>query len=244
MNESVYQARQKMFKTLNVPLSKADIRRLRFRQRWRLLVWESTLRGLLLIKRLMDITLSLFAILIFLPLFIAVGLLIILEDGWPVLFVQDRVGQDGKIFKFYKFRSMYRDAETRKDELLDRNESGDGVIFKMKDDPRVTRIGRFLRRYSVDEMPQFFNVLLGDLSLVGPRPPVPREVAEYTLEERKRLHVRPGLTCLWQIKGRSDIPFNEQVSLDLEYIHSQSLLKDVIIMFKTVPAVLLGRGAY
>jgi len=244
MNESVYQARQKLYKTLNVPLSKADMRRLRLKQRVRLYTWETTLRGLLFIKRLMDGVLSLIAILIFLPLFLLVGLLIVIEDGWPLLFVQDRVGQDGRIFKFYKFRSMYRDAEQRKDALLARNESGDGVIFKMKNDPRVTRVGRLLRRYSVDEMPQFLNVLLGDLSLVGPRPPVPREVAEYTLEDRKRLHVKPGLTCLWQIKGRSDIPFNEQVSLDLEYIHSQSLLKDVAIMLKTVPAVLLGRGAY
>jgi lipopolysaccharide/colanic/teichoic acid biosynthesis glycosyltransferase len=118
------------------------------------------------------------------------------------------------------------------------------VIFKMKHDPRITRVGRFIRRFSIDEMPQFVNVLLGDLALVGPRPPVPREVAEYTLEERKRLHAKPGLTCLWQIQGRSEIPFKEQVRLDLQYIHSQSLWKDIVIMLKTVPAVLLGRGAY
>jgi lipopolysaccharide/colanic/teichoic acid biosynthesis glycosyltransferase len=178
------------------------------------------------------------------PLFFAVALAIVIEDGWPVLFAQTRVGQNGRQFKFYKFRSMVRNAEKLKDQLVQQNESGDGVIFKMKRDPRITRVGRFIRRFSIDEMPQFLNVLIGDLALVGPRPPVPREVAEYTLEDRKRLHAKPGLTCLWQIQGRSEIPFKEQVRLDLQYIQSQSLRKDIVIMLKTVPAVLLGRGAY
>jgi lipopolysaccharide/colanic/teichoic acid biosynthesis glycosyltransferase len=127
---------------------------------------------------------------------------------------------------------------------MDRNESGDGVIFKIKNDPRLLRCGRLLRRFSIDELPQFLNVLVGDLSIVGPRPPLPVEVRQYSLSDRKRLHVKPGLTCLWQISGRSDIPFGAQVSLDMQYIQSQSIWKDLIIVLKTIPAVLLGRGAY
>jgi lipopolysaccharide/colanic/teichoic acid biosynthesis glycosyltransferase len=244
MNESVYQARREMFKSLNVPVSKADIKRLRWEQRRRLLVWEWALGSLLIIKRLIDVVCSLIAIIILLPFFLIVSILIVLEDGWPVLYVQQRVGINGRIFNFYKFRSMRRGADRLKEQLMGQNESPDGVIFKMKHDPRVTRIGRFLRRFSIDETPQFFNVLSGDLSLVGPRPPLSSEVAQYTLEERKRLHVKPGLTCLWQIGGRSDIPFEQQVRLDMEYIHSRSIWQDIRIMLKTIPAVLLGRGAY
>ena len=118
------------------------------------------------------------------------------------------------------------------------------MTFKIKDDPRVLGCGRFLRRFSIDELPQFFNVLIGNLSLVGPRPPLPEEVKSYSLSDRKRLHVKPGLTCLWQVRGRSDIPFDEQVGLDMQYIQSQSILKDLIIVLKTIPAVLFGRGAY
>lgn len=244
MNESVYQARRELFKTLDLPVSKADVKRLRWKQRGRLFVWEWALGSLLVIKRLMDVVLSALAILFLLPLFVIVSILIVLEDGWPVLYIHPRVGINGRIFNFYKFRSMRRNADRMKQELQDQNESADGVIFKMRKDPRVTRIGRILRRFSIDETPQFFNVLAGDLSLVGPRPPLPAEVAQYTLEERKRLHVKPGLTCLWQVGGRSDIPFEQQVHLDLEYIHSRSILNDIRIMLKTIPAVLFGRGAY
>lgn len=244
MNDSVYQARKELFKTLDLPVSKADIKRLRWRQRSRLLVWEWALNSLLIIKRLMDVVCSLMAIFMLIPLFIVVSVLIVLEDGWPVLYVQPRVGINGRIFNFYKFRSMRRGADRIKEKLMAQNESAGGVIFKMKKDPRITRVGRFLRRFSVDEMPQFFNVLSGDLSLVGPRPPLPSEVAQYTLEDRKRLHVKPGLTCLWQVGGRSDIPFDQQVRLDMEYIHSRSLWQDIRIMLKTIPAVLFGRGAY
>lgn len=244
MNESVYQARRELFKTLDLPVSKADIKRLRWRQRSRLLVWEWALSSLLVIKRLIDLACSLVAVFLLLPLFIIVSILIVVEDGWPVLYVQQRVGMNGRIFNFYKFRSMRRGADRIKEQLMTQNESADGVIFKMKKDPRVTRVGRILRRFSIDETPQFFNVLSGDLSLVGPRPPLPSEVAQYTLADRKRLHVKPGLTCLWQIGGRSDIPFDQQVRLDMEYIHSQSIWQDIRIMLKTVPAVLFGRGAY
>ena len=139
---------------------------------------------------------------------------------------------------------MYMDAEKRKSELLERNESAGGVIFKMRNDPRITPVGRILRKTSTDELPQLFNVLLGDMSLVGPRPPLPREVMEYSLEDRKRLNVMPGLTCLWQISGRSNIPFDRQVELDKEYIQSHGIRKDLVILLKTVPAILTGRGAY
>lgn len=244
MNESVYKARLELFKTLNLPVSKADMKRLRWRQRTRLLCWEGALNSLLVIKRVMDIVASLVAILLFSPVFLLTALGIVIEDGWPVLYTQSRVGMNGRVFNFYKFRSMRRDADRLKEQLTDQNESSAGVIFKMKHDPRITRVGRFIRRFSIDETPQFFNVLTGDLSIVGPRPPIPSEVAQYTLEDRKRLHVKPGLTCLWQIGGRSDIPFDQQVHLDLEYIHSRSIWNDVCIMLKTIPAVLLGRGAY
>jgi lipopolysaccharide/colanic/teichoic acid biosynthesis glycosyltransferase len=139
---------------------------------------------------------------------------------------------------------MVMNADKLKDELLEQNESGAGVTFKMKADPRITRIGKWIRKLSIDELPQLFNVLRGDMSLVGPRPPVPREVAEYTLADRRRLDVIPGITGLWQVSGRSDIDFEGQVRLDVEYIRSQSLWYDIVILFKTVPAVLLSRGAY
>ena len=139
---------------------------------------------------------------------------------------------------------MFIDADSRKDQILSQNDSSDGVIFKMKNDPRMTRVGRFIRKYSIDELPQLFNVLEGSMSLVGPRPPLPREVAQYTLDERKRLHIKPGITCIWQISGRSDIPFKQQVQLDEQYIKNHNFFKDIIILLKTVPAILTGKGAY
>ena len=244
MNDAVYQARMALLKTLDLPLSQASVRRLRRRQALKLAFWEISLGSLFIGKRLLDILGALVGLGLLSPLLIGVSLAILWEDGWPIFFAQNRVGQYGRLFRFYKFRSMVRNADKLKDTLVAQNESGDGVIFKMKQDPRITRVGRFIRRFSIDEMPQFLNVLLGDLALVGPRPPVPREVALYSLEERKRLHAKPGLTCLWQIQGRSEIPFKEQVRLDLQYIHSQSLWRDIVILVKTVPAVLLGRGAY
>ena len=208
------------------------------------ILWKSTVRFSYFLKRFLDITLSLAALIVLSPLFVVLGLLIKLTSPGPVFFVQVRVGQYGRSFCFYKFRSMYIDAEKRKQELLDQNQSSDGVICKMKNDPRITPIGRILRKTSMDELPQFLNVLSGDMSLVGPRPPVPSEVKQYSLEARKRLNVKPGLTCLWQVSGRSDIPFNEQVSLDKEYISSRSLKSDLLILLRTIPAILSGRGAY
>ena len=244
MKESIYQARRELFETMDIPVTKADVTILKWKQRSRLAFWEIGLRSLLVIKRGVDVAISLVALVLLMPLFLVVAVCILVDDGFPVLLMQKRVGLYGREFKLHKFRSMCRDAEKMKDELLDQNESDDGVIFKMKNDPRITRVGRILRRFSIDETPQFLNVLVGDLALVGPRPPLPEEVAKYSLSDRKRLRVKPGLTCLWQIQGRSEIPFDKLVSLDMQYIRSQSILKDIVIIIKTIPAVLFGRGAY
>lgn len=210
----------------------------------RMKLWNFTVQLSYALKRVLDILLAGLMLICLFPLMVLIALLIRLTSPGPVFFVQTRVGRFGRHFRFYKFRSMYMDAEKRKNELLERNESAGGVIFKMRNDPRITPVGRILRKTSTDELPQLFNVLLGDMSLVGPRPPLPREVMEYSLEDRKRLNVMPGLTCLWQISGRSDIPFNRQVELDKEYIHSHGIRKDLVILLKTVPAILTGRGAY
>ncbi len=244
MRESVYQARRDLFETMDIPVTKADVTILKWKQRWRLAFWEMGLRSLLAIKRMADVVVSLMALVFLGPLFLVVAVCILIDDGFPVLLMQKRVGLYGREFRLHKFRSMFRDAEEMKSGLLEKNESGDGVIFKMKNDPRITRVGRILRRFSIDETPQFLNVLVGDIALVGPRPPLPEEVAKYTLSDRKRLHVKPGLTCLWQIQGRSEIPFDKLVSLDMQYIRSQSILKDIVIIIKTIPAVLFGRGAH
>jgi len=195
-------------------------------------------------KRGMDVCGSLAAIILLMPLFLVVAVWLKLDSPGPLIYRQVRIGLHGRPFYFYKFRSMYIDSDARRAALEKANESKDGVIFKMKNDPRITRCGRFIRKYSIDEVPQFFNVLLGDMSLVGPRPPLPSEVAQYSLDDRKRLEILPGITCIWQISGRSDIPFREQVVLDKEYIRGQGFWKDVLILFKTIPAVLAGKGAY
>lgn len=244
MNEEIARARRELLAQLPVPLTQADARLLRARQRAKLALWELTLGGVLTLKRLLDIAISGTALLLFSPFLLLVALLVYVDNPGPIFYTQIRVGQDGRLFRFYKFRSMRVGADKMKDALIQQNESKDGVIFKMKNDPRITRVGKYLRRFSVDEAPQILNVLFGDLAIVGPRPPLPREVALYTLEDRKRLHVKPGLTCFWQIQGRSDIPFKDQVRLDLQYISSQSLWMDIVIILKTVPAVLLGKGAY
>ena len=210
----------------------------------RMLVWHVTIRTSQAFKRLMDIILSIVAIIAGSPVFLITALLVKLTSPGPIIFWQVRVGRYGRHFKFYKFRSMYIDAEARKAELLKHNESGDGVIFKMKRDPRITPVGRFIRKFSIDELPQLFNVLLGDMSLVGPRPPLPSEVRTYSLEDRKRLNITPGITCIWQVSGRSELPFSKQIALDKEYISSRSAWKDFLILLKTIPAILTGRGAW
>ena len=195
-------------------------------------------------KRLMDIIGAVCGIILLSFLFMIVGLLIKLEDPkGTVFFSQKRVGLNGKEFKMYKFRSMVFDAEERLQELLKYNEVS-GAMFKMKEDPRVTRIGKFIRKTSIDELPQLFNVLKGDMSLVGPRPPLLREVKEYTSYDRQRLLVTPGCTGLWQVSGRNSLGFDEMVELDLEYIKNRTILLDLKIIFKTIKIMLLPNNAY
>ncbi len=170
-------------------------------------------------------------------------MLIKISSRGPVFFEQKRMTKDCRIFYMYKFRTMYIDAEERLKELMKLNEA-DGPLFKMKNDPRITRVGRFLRRFSIDELPQIINVLKGELSLVGPRPPLPSEVEEYTEWEMKRMNVKQGITGLWQISGRSDLSFEEMARLDLYYIQNWSIEMDIKIIIKTIPAVLFGKGAY
>jgi exopolysaccharide biosynthesis polyprenyl glycosylphosphotransferase len=195
-------------------------------------------------KRALDLIAAAILLLLLSPLLALTALLIRLESPGPVLFSQSRVGLRGRPFTFWKFRSMYIDAEQRKAELQARNEMDGGVLFKMKHDPRITRVGRLIRRFSIDELPQLWNVLRGDMSLVGPRPALPSEVAQYTLEHRRRLLAQPGITCTWQVSGRSDIPFRQQVEMDLDYIHQATLKRDLQLLLKTIPAVFGGKGAY
>ncbi|MBS1708838.1 MAG: exopolysaccharide biosynthesis polyprenyl glycosylphosphotransferase [Armatimonadetes bacterium] len=194
-------------------------------------------------KRILDILGSSLFLLVFFPLMLVIAILVKLTSPGPIFYVSRRVGLCGRIFPFYKFRSMYVDADKRKDALSDQNEK-DGPIFKMKDDPRVTKVGKFLRKYSLDELPQFINVFVGDMSLVGPRPPLPREVNEYDSYAAERLSVRPGLTCYWQIMGRSDLSFDEWMRLDHKYMQEMNLWVDIKILLLTPFAILKGDGAY
>lgn len=195
-------------------------------------------------RRLMDVVVATGAILALSPLLIGVAICIKRESPGPVFFCQQRVGKWGEYFTMYKFRSMCIDADEMKQSLADENQMDGGVLFKVKSDPRMTRTGRFIRKYSIDELPQLWNVLKGDMALVGPRPPVKSEVDQYCLSDRRRLEIKPGITCLWQVSGRSEIPFKEQVELDVEYIESHGFWQDLKILLRTVPAVLLGKGAY
>lgn len=193
--------------------------------------------------RCLDIGVAAGCMMLFSPLALLLVLLI-RRDGGPALYWQTRIGQHGRHFAFPKFRSMVVNADNLRDALERTNEHGQrGVTFKLENDPRITPIGRFLRRSSVDELPQLWCVLRGDMALVGPRPALPGEVARYSPMQRRRLEARPGLTCLWQIRGRSQIPFDGQVELDIEYIRTRSFGGDVMLLLKTVPAVLFGRGA-
>jgi exopolysaccharide biosynthesis polyprenyl glycosylphosphotransferase len=197
------------------------------------------------LKRLVDVVVSGLVIFLLLPFFLALAAAIHFYDKGPVFFWQDRVGLEGAIFRFPKFRSMVVNAEAIRAQIEAQNQHGaEGVTFKMKNDPRITPVGRFMRRFSIDELPQFLCVFKGEMSLVGPRPALPKEVARYTEEDRRRLKAIPGLTCLWQIEGRGDIPFPKQVELDAWYIENWTLWLDMKIFLKTIPAVLGGRGAY
>jgi lipopolysaccharide/colanic/teichoic acid biosynthesis glycosyltransferase len=209
----------------------------------RRIAWRWLVDGADAAKRALDIVGSGAALVALSPLLLLLAVIIRL-DGGPAIFSQTRVGRYGQVFKMFKFRSMRPDAEQRLAELLAANQHAHGITFKIKQDPRITRIGHWLRRFSLDELPQFYNVFIGDMSLVGPRPPVPREVAQYSLADRRRLAVKPGITCLWQIGGRAEIDFPGQVRLDVDYIENQSLRQDLRILVRTLPAVLFGPGAY
>ena len=195
------------------------------------------------IKRIMDLTLGGLGMIIALPIMGVLALAVKLDSPGPVLFIQTRVGRNGKEFKAYKFRSMVADAERLKPQLQQLNEA-DGPLFKIKDDPRLTRVGRFLRRTSLDELPQIFNVLKGEMSLVGPRPALPEEVEAYEPWHRKRLEALPGMTGLWQVSGRSNLGFDEMVMLDIYYVENWSPGLDLSILIRTIPKVLVGEGAY
>jgi exopolysaccharide biosynthesis polyprenyl glycosylphosphotransferase len=203
----------------------------------RRLIYESVL------KRLVDVLLSSLGLIAALPVWLAIAVAIKLDSPGPAIFVQDRVGQHGGRFRFYKFRSMYIGAERRLADVELQNEA-EGPVFKMRNDPRVSRVGAFLRRTSLDELPQLINVLRGDMSLVGPRPPLPNEVAQYRPSDLIRLSVKPGLTCLWQINGRSNVGFDQWMEYDREYVRKMSLWLDLSILARTVGAVLSMRGAY
>jgi len=191
-----------------------------------------------LIKRSVDILGALFGIMLLSPIMIATALLILLESKGSPVFIQTRVGKNGKLFKMYKFRSMVINAETLIDKLKDKNEMS-GPMFKMKEDPRVTRVGKFIRKTSIDELPQLFNVLKGDMSLVGPRPNLPREVSKFTNYQKQKLLAKPGITCYWQVMGRNNIGFEQWIELDIKYIKERSLLIDLNLILKTF-GVLFG----
>lgn len=198
----------------------------------------------LVVKRVFDVFTSFAGLVVLAIPFAIIGFLIKHDDPkGPVFYSQIRVGRNGKEFRMWKFRSMVVGAEKMVDKLVDQNDI-DGAMFKLKADPRVTRIGRFIRKYSLDELPQLYNVLRGDMSIVGPRPPLPREVADYTDYDRQRLLVTPGATGLWQVSGRSDVSFDEMVQLDIQYINSASLWMDIKIIFKTFGVFVKPNGAY
>jgi exopolysaccharide biosynthesis polyprenyl glycosylphosphotransferase len=224
---------------------KQDFNHPYFRSRLRLMLlwWVIRARMYNKAKRALDILLSLLALILLLPLILATAVAIKLDTPGPVFFLQRRVGKWGRNFYCYKFRSMVVNADQIKDELLQQNEA-DQIIFKIRRDPRITRVGRIIRKLSIDELPQLINVLKGDMSLVGPRPPVPREVALYEFDHYRRLDAIPGITGLQQVSGRSNLSFNRWVELDLEYIESQSFWKDLEILARTIPAVISGKGAY
>lgn len=197
-----------------------------------------------ILRRAQDIFFSALALLVLWPVMLVVAIAVFVDDPHASpIFAQDRCGKDGRIFKMYKFRSMRKNAEAMLDDLMEQNEKKDGPAFKIKNDPRITRVGKFIRKTSLDELPQLWNILMGDMTIVGPRPPLPREVELYTDEERQRLYVTPGLTCYWQIKpNRDEISFFDWVELDLQYIDERSFFMDWKIILMTVKAVLFGQG--
>lgn len=201
-----------------------------------------TRRGYLAVKRIMDIVLAVAALVVLAPIMLIVAIIIKLDSEGPVVFKQTRIGKDGREFTFYKFRSMRVNADYEKAYLWDKNEKGT-IIFKIKDDPRITRVGKFIRRTSIDELPQLINILKSDMTIIGPRPPLPDEVKKYNAYQMGRLSVKGGLTCYWQISGRSRLSFDEWIELDHKYIEEMNIWTDIKIVFKTVKAVIKGDGA-
>jgi exopolysaccharide biosynthesis polyprenyl glycosylphosphotransferase len=193
------------------------------------------------VKGIMDILLTLIILILISPVMLLISVLIKLEDGGPVFFKQVRVGRHGRLFKCFKFRTMVVNAEQLREKLMTLNEV-DGPVFKIKHDPRITKIGRILRKTSLDELPQFFNVLFGDMSIVGPRPPIPAEVEQYERNLIRRLSINPGITCIWQVSGRNNIPFDRWMEMDMEYIDNWSLALDLKIILKTIKVVFRGDG--
>ena len=194
-------------------------------------------------KRMLDIVASVIGLIVLSPVFLIVSLAIKAEDRGPIFYSQVRLGKGQRPFKMYKFRSMIVDADKKLEKLLKQNEV-EGAMFKMKEDPRITRVGRFIRKHSLDELPQLWNVLVGDMSLVGPRPPLEREVVDYSEYDKQRLIVKPGCTGFWQVTARNDVDFEGMVRLDLEYIKRSSILFDIGILFRTVTIVFKPNGAY
>lgn len=217
----------------NINTDEADVR---------LIASAENKRAYEFIKRIGDIVFSSVGLIILLPFFLIISAAIRLEDGGKAFFLQERVGRNGKIFKMYKFRSMCVDAEERFEEVAHLNEA-DGPAFKIENDPRITKVGRIIRRLSIDELPQLINCIKGDMSIVGPRPPLEREVEKYNAYQRQRLLVKPGITCYWQSCGRSNTSFDEWMDMDMKYIRERGVFTDIKILLMTVPAVLMRRGA-
>ena len=195
------------------------------------------------VKRLFETTLSFLGLVALSPVFLVIAVLVKMTSKGPVFYAQKRVGKGGRVFNFYKFRSMVINADEIKKTLMAKNEAT-GPVFKMKHDPRITRVGRFIRKYSLDELPQLFNVLKNDMSLVGPRPPIPEEVKKYKRWQTQRLSIQPGITCIWQTSGRSRIGFEDWVRMDIHYIRNWSLWLDIKLLFKTIKTVVTADGAY
>lgn len=244
--------RERMSERLLAAQSPLGRTRLNLYVKWKRLAWNGVTGLAYFLKRVFDIVVSVIAIILLAPVFIGLAIAVKL-DGGPVFFRQTRYGLHGREFKMLKYRSMCVDAEAKLKDLLAQNEKKEGITFKMKDDPRITKVGKVIRKTSLDELPQFWNVLRGEMSIVGPRPPVKREVELYEQRHRRRFQAKPGITCLWQvgerqgglfeIGDRNAIDFEEQVALDVRYIESQSFWKDLWLLLKTVPAILFGKGA-
>lgn len=236
--------RQLLIEELHKRYGQSSSRRAKWRYWRKKYSWLAVVALVTTLKRIFDIVISGILVIFLSPLFFVISILIKMTDPGPVLYVSNRVGKWGKEFRFPKFRTMTLNADKRQKELQKFNAFESDIKFKMKNDPRITSFGRILRKTSMDELPQLWCVLKGDMSLVGPRPPLPKEVAMYTIEQRKRLDVTPGITCFWQVSGRSELSFEQQVKLDVQYIESQSFWLDIKLLLKTIPAVLFGKGAY